>query len=761
MSAVSYYKNLSLSKKIYISTCIGLFLGMFFGDRCDILQPFNTLFIKIFQIAIIPYMIFTIIQSIGSMTTANAKLIGKRGGVILVALWAISIFFAFGLQYSFPDISRAKFFRSLDIPKSTDGTLFDLFIPSNPFYAVSHGLVPAIVIFCILVGMALIHEKRKDIVVQFAEVFASIMKRVNDYIMLLLPLGVLIMSTYTFGTLSFVKLKGVLLYIIASIFYIIFISMFVYPGILSSLSKISYRKFLHYTIPAALIAFTTGSVFLALPVIYNLMHKFNEEERSLHDHGIINTENGRHLISILVPLAWIVPASYKFLIIFFIVFEQWYYNCSVNFFEKVMYYICGIPCLFGNNSVTVPFLLEITNLPAEAYNIFMMVSNFMVYFNNANGAIFIVVSTILCYLSITGSLKLNLSKLIFIFASSIIFFSVVVTEVSFVMDKFLSGDEEAKKELSNMVTRARMDNWFFKINAEYLKLSEYHHIPSLNSSESLLDKIDRTDILQVGYNPDSAPLCFFNAKNELVGYDIDFIYLIAQELGCTKIEFYPIDSATVYQNCLDKGIQIAICVGGYTYRSASGSSVVASDPYLRTTPAVIIPNKYKNSYPDYESVDNDASGLTIGILYKTILSLKSKELSEDIKANNVVLLESIDDYYINKKCDALFIWGELGAAINIVHPGYQIYYPTKNLEDLEYFDLFLSYLLPYDDNSTTFRDCVNSWITAWYRYGIQKERYKYWILGKTGIKTSEPWSILDWLMEHNYFLINLQPDLLL
>ena len=35
----------------------------------------------------------------------------------------------------------------------------------------------------------------------------------------------------------------------------------------------SYRKFLKITMPAALIAFTTGSVFLALPIIYEQMYK--------------------------------------------------------------------------------------------------------------------------------------------------------------------------------------------------------------------------------------------------------------------------------------------------------------------------------------------------------------------------------------------------------------------------------------------------------------------------------------------------------
>ncbi|HBM15826.1 MAG TPA: hypothetical protein DD381_05735 [Lentisphaeria bacterium] len=67
--------------------------------------------------------------------------------------------------------------------------------------------------------------------------------------------------------------------------------------------------------PAALIAFTTGSVFLSIPVIYNQMYKFNEEEEGFIME--VSKERGRNAINILVPLAWVFPASYKFLVIFF------------------------------------------------------------------------------------------------------------------------------------------------------------------------------------------------------------------------------------------------------------------------------------------------------------------------------------------------------------------------------------------------------------------------------------------------------------
>lgn len=719
MFAFNFYKKLSLGSKIYISTCVGLILGISFGDGCVVLEPVNTLFIRIYQIPIIPYMIFSILHSIGSLSMDNAKLMGKKGGIILLFLWAVSVFYALGLQHSFPDIERNRFFCPEPLnPAGID--FIDLFIPYNPFHSMAHGYIPAIVIFCVLIGLALIQEEHKMTLIKYAGVLASIMKSVNDYLMHLLPFGVLVISTYTFGTLSVIKLKVVLIYALASIFYLIFISMIIYPGILASISKISYRKFLHYSMPAAFIAFTTGNVFLALPVIYNLMYKFNDEENdgSLSVNG--ENEKGRNIISIIVPLAWLVPASYKFLVIFFVVFAHWYYDRAFNFGEQLIYYIGMIPCLFGGNSVIVPFLLQMAGLPSKAYDIFMVVANFLVYFNNANGAIFIIVCTIMCYSLLLGKIKIYWAKLILIFIVSTFSFVITVAGISLLMSKFLSGDDEVKEELTHMNIHPYRGSWYSQIKGVYLNLDEYHPLSTLSSEESLLDKIIRTKTLQVGYNPEAIPFSFFNNYGVLVGYDIDFIYAIAQELGCIRIEFYSIPYIVDYQKCLDKGIQIAIYVGGHLYRPPF-DGVIASHPYMKATPVAVIPKKYKKQYPDFNHL-RAAKDLRVGIIYA------GSFMDEHIKRYHFVPLKHINDFYIDKKSDILCYFGEMVSAINILYPGYLIYYFPQ-----EGFNFFFAYLMPCSDNVETFRDYINTWITIWDKYEIQKKRYEYWIMGEIDV----------------------------
>ncbi|HBM16809.1 MAG TPA: hypothetical protein DD381_10770 [Lentisphaeria bacterium] len=735
MFLISSYEKLSLSKKIYLSTAAGLLIGIFFGDLCVTLGPFNTLFIRMFQITIIPYMVFSILQSIGSLDTETAKIISRKGGIVLVALWGISIFYALCLQISFPDILRAKFFRPDYSVAKSSLDLFDIFIPANPFHAFANGYIPAIVIFSVLLGIAIIHESKKASLIEYSRIMASILKRTNDYIIKLLPLGVLIMSSYTFGTLNLASFKGVLLYLLASLIYLAFMSMVILPGVVTCMTNLKYRKFLDYAMPAALIAFTTGSVFLALPLIYEMMNKFEEEQESFYDNR--NKKNSK-LANIIVPLAWVVPASYKFLVIFFIVFTHWYYDSATHVFENISLYIGGIPCLFGNSSVIVPFLLNMSDLPSSAYNVFLLTSSFMVYFNNANGAIFIITCTVLCYASITGVLKIVWSKVLIFFILVTLIFAALLYGLNLFMGDLLSGDNAAKEELTHMNLHSYNKDYYSDIDVSYLKMDQYKEIPSLYEGEPLLNKITRTKVLKVGYNPEAPPFSFFNLKKELVGFDIDVVSLLAEELGCDSIEFYEINNLDEYQQCLSKGQIIDMCVGGNLYRGYVIDNMRTSEAYMDLHLAVLIPSKDKNKYADFYSVLKDKS-ITIGILEGASKRNESTKHMEKDK-DSMVKLPTFSDYFKDHKTYALLTSSEIGAAINILYPGYWVLnYKGRDL------DLYYAYVFPSTPNADTLREFVNSWIRISFESGKMKERYAYWIMGEAKIQTKPRWSVLSWL----------------
>jgi len=309
------------------------------------------------------------------------------------------------------------------------------------------------------------------------------------------------------------------------------------------------------------------------------------------------------------------------------------------------------------------------------------------------------------------------------------------------MTAILQGDEEINEELKHMNLQGHSNEYYGNIQAIYLKLENYHSIPFEKSDGTLLEKILRTKTLQVGYDPEAIPFSFFNIKKELVGYDIDFVYDLAEELGCSRIEFYPVYSVVDYKECLNKGIFLDICVGGHQYMSSLTGQVISSDPYMKLTPAIVLSSKYKKDFSDLNEVLSSRN-LTFGALEDLQYSNKHF-VKEFLASNNVIVMQKFSDYYKNHKSDVLITSAEIASAIDILTKGYWVLY-EKN----DNIKLFYAYLLPYNSKTDTFRNVVNTWIRTIDRTGFQKKRYKYWIMGQIEIDPHKPWSILDWLQGH-------------
>ena len=62
---------------------------------------------------------------------------------------------------AFPPAESASFFSTSLVEPPKPVNFLDLYIPSNPFKSMADNVVPAVVLFCILCGVALIGIKDK------------------------------------------------------------------------------------------------------------------------------------------------------------------------------------------------------------------------------------------------------------------------------------------------------------------------------------------------------------------------------------------------------------------------------------------------------------------------------------------------------------------------------------------------------------------------------------------------------------------------
>ena len=154
---------MSFSTLIWIGLCLGLGVGIFFGEICSSLKIIGDIYIGLLQMTVLPYIIVSLILNIGRMTTSEARILAGKGIRILLMLWGIGAVMVIAFGFSFPKSKTGSLFSTSMIESPTPVNILDLFIPSNLFYSLSGNLVPAVVLFCIFFGVALLGIKNKTV----------------------------------------------------------------------------------------------------------------------------------------------------------------------------------------------------------------------------------------------------------------------------------------------------------------------------------------------------------------------------------------------------------------------------------------------------------------------------------------------------------------------------------------------------------------------------------------------------------------------
>lgn len=236
--------KIGYTAKILIGLLAGIAFGLFFGESCSILQPFSQAFIKILQITVFPYIVVNFISGLGSLREDEARTItAKCGAVMLIFLAFGTISIAF-MRLAIPDKSRPSFFASSGTTAAADFDFIENFIPYNPFHSLAEGIIPAIVIFCLLIGVALIGIQKKEALIAPLDVISMALSRVSSLVQVIVPLGIFVSAAHTAGTVTLNGLLEVQVFLITSVSFSLLIAFFAMPLLMSSVTSFSCRDIL-------------------------------------------------------------------------------------------------------------------------------------------------------------------------------------------------------------------------------------------------------------------------------------------------------------------------------------------------------------------------------------------------------------------------------------------------------------------------------------------------------------------------------------
>jgi len=306
------YKK-SLTTWILVAMAIGVEIGIDFRDFSQQLSFLSKIFLRLVKTIVAPLLFATLVVGIASH--ANLKQVGRMGWkslvyfeivttiALVIGLAAINITGAGKginvpqeLLKELPKSSerqlQSKVIGILDSagvqvpeglinklpdtpPKGWQDHIIDIF-PENIIKSIYEGNVLPIVFFSVIFGiaLALLNEKKKKPMLEFAESLSETMFKFTNIIMYFAPFGVGAAIAVTVGHLGVDILKNLALLLITLYLALIAFILIVLLPVALWVAKIPIRKFMQAIREPVSIAFATTSSDSALPKALENMEKF-------------------------------------------------------------------------------------------------------------------------------------------------------------------------------------------------------------------------------------------------------------------------------------------------------------------------------------------------------------------------------------------------------------------------------------------------------------------------------------------------------
>ena len=167
-----------------------------------------------------------------------------RVSLIIVSLWMVGFYSVVLFGMSLPEQKTASFFTAGLVAEPRGFDFFSLFIPSNPFQSVAENKVPAVVLFCLLCGAALIGLKNKDRVIGAIDTLLDILGRVTGFVVNLSPYGVFLIAASAAGTMNIAELARIQGYIVMLTILCLAICFLLIPLVISAFTPFRNKRYL-------------------------------------------------------------------------------------------------------------------------------------------------------------------------------------------------------------------------------------------------------------------------------------------------------------------------------------------------------------------------------------------------------------------------------------------------------------------------------------------------------------------------------------
>ena len=720
--------RLSPFQRIVLALLIGISVGVFLGELAAPLRTVGDVYVGLLQMTVLPFIICSVIGNIGRLTLDQSKRLAITSFAVFFVLWGVGFAVLFLMAKTLPVVPAGSFFSTSLIEPPREFDFIRIFVPSNPFRSLAENLVPGVVLFCILIGFALMQSPNKSATLAVFDTLNDTLGRVSNYVTRLSPLGVFAIAASSAGTITLEEFGRLQAYFLIFGGAVLLLVIVILPLIVAAVTPFRYVDIIATQANVLITALAIGSVFAVIPLLVesqkNLMARLPDRGVTTDHHKLENSAE------FIIPLAYPFPHLGKVVTLIFVPFAAWFYGRPMELMEYSTVFSAGLFLSFGKVTVTIPFLLDLHEIPADIFRLFLMSSVIAGPLSDLLGAAHLLAFTTLTICAMTGLLHLKRLN----------FAGPIVVGVGISLLVFAGTKLTLTRVFSDLFSRdnvvATMNLLEDPIAFEIVPVSEPNPDPLL-PGESLIERIDRRGKLRVGFDPDNLPFSYYNARGELVGHDIDLAHRLASDLRA-ELELVPSNALTLSEQIRQDHFDIA--ASGIEINLHAYEGAVYSLPYSAVNLAFVVADHERGRYSTIAELGT-GKGLVLGVKKGSYFGRFIQSALPDAR---MVELWSESQFFEGppERMDALVTTAEGGSAWTLIHPNFAVIDPRDDETSAP-----IAFLLTRPDTQLALD--METWIRLKQHDGTLEKLYNYWILGRGTERTGARWSVvrnvLNWV----------------
>ncbi len=704
---------MSFSQRILAGLLSGLAVGVFLGELVAPLEIVADGFVKLLQMTVLPYVTVSIVLSLGTLNAADARRLGLRAGTVLAGLWLVGLIFAFLVPLAFPGVESARFFSTTLVEKRPAFDFIGLYIPANPFHALANNIVPAVVLFSLILGVALIGIERKAVLTDVLAVTANAVARATRFVVRLTPYGIFAIAAHTAGTLSLQDLGRLQVYLASYVVFALLLAVWVLPGLVAALTPFRFGEVLSVTRDALITAFMAGDLFIVLPILIEsskdlvARHQFTGEQRGLPD--------------VIVPASFNFPHTGKLLSLSFVLFAGWFADARVAIGEYPQLALAGFLSFFGSLNAAVPFLLDLFRIPADTFQLFLATGVINSRFGSLLAAVHTVAVALLGTAAVAGAVRLDARRLARFTVITVLLTAASITGLRVLFATVLP------QTFAGADLVYGMPPLFPPIEARTVR-----ETPSASQDvrpgRALIEQIRTRGAIRVCVLPNRLPYAFANRKGVLTGFDVEMAHRLGSDLGM-RLELVPAEFDQLRDLLARDACDIAMA--GIPVTPLRATTMLFSEPYMDETLGFVVRDDLRDQFSTWSKIR------ALGPMKVAAPDLPY--YTRAIRARAPLLqLDLFPSTWTPGRMasfDAFVLPAERGAVYTLLNPKFSVVVPEPDIIKVP-----LAYpLAPNDGAWATF---INTWIELKRRDGTIDALYRHWILGRGAVEQKPRWSVV-------------------